>query len=1477
MAGAFRIAEGYVEVTADETAYDRAMARLKSKKHEVQVKVVLDDKDALARLARLTRDRMVRVLASADTRVAADEIRNLTRRQRVRIGVDVDSRVAADEINNLTRRRTVRVAADADTTSADARLRTLTRDRRVNVRVDVNRSALSMLSGLGGGGGGGAGGAGMMSSSIARLAAVAVGALPTLASLGQSMAAMGPAAAVAAPGVMSLASAVAAVKIGTSGIGDAFKAAFAPATSSGSAAASSTRAVEAAQRSLARAQQGVKDAEVRAAEARVQAARQIEDAQQNLKATVDDVADANRRAAERVQQAEQDLADAQRAAQRAQEDLTQARKEAARQLEDMNNRLIDSELDHREAVLRVQEAKEELDKTLADPKATQRERAEAQLTYDQAVQHLKEQELAQTRLKDEAAQANRAGAEGSKAVTDAQRSLADAQQNTRDKTRELKDAQIEAARTQVDGAQKIAKAQRDVADAHAAAAKAARDGARGIADAQQAVADAARAVTDAQLAGAAAVDKLSTAMAKLSPNARDFVDSVRAMAPAWRELRLDVQDALFQGLGRTFMNLSTAVLPSLRTGLTGTASVLNLMAKSAAQTFTGLAQSGTLSQMFAGVNEGLKPLVRVPGQIVEALVRLSVAASPAFQRLTSAAGAAMDRISQRMSATLASGAMEESINRAIGVAKDFGRLLGDFFGTLGNVMKAAAAGGGNALGTIGTAFAELRRITAMPEVQRALTSIFTAINAVARLITGALGQAIQGILPALVPIADAITGLITGSGNLLPLVGALLLRFNPVLGVITALAPVMSQLSAALTPLISAVVQLASQMLVALQPAINAVMSVITQIVTAVSGPLSAVISALIPLVQPVLGIALALINAFLPLLPALLQLLPPLGQLTVALLTLTLTVIQPLLPLINLLAGLLSTVLTGAVSLLVPALIAVTQGITLFVNAITAGVNWVVDKFRWLYDVLVGHSIIPDLVNAIITWFKQLGERASAMVRQMATAIVDTWRNLWSAVGRAWDAARSYVVNSVSSALSWIRSAFSSLRSTVSSIWSELWGSVRDRVSSIFSTIGDKVSSFKSGMKSAFSSLRDSLGSIWDGVRSKIGSPIKWVVGAVYNDGIRRMWNTIAGKISSRITLPAIGLGFNQGGVVPGTGNTDTVPAMLTPGERVLSLAQVARLGGHKAIDAAVGRGTGSAPFFAGGGIVDNIVSGASGLAGRAWDWTKDVVRGGLAEAADTAIRSVVRPLINAIPMGSGQWAQTAKGVPTSALEKMTAFLKHDDKEYMDSIASQIGNVPGALKSWIAAALAITKTPASWAGPLSVLVMRESGGNPNAMNAWDSNAAQGYDMRSKGLAQTIGPTFRAYHQPGTSWNIFDPVANLAAALNYIKGRYGSIFNVQQANANLPPKGYDRGGLLQPGATLAVNSSGRPEAVLTADETAKFQAIVNGLGTGMTIQTLTVNIEGTFDLSSPAERKRAAEAMVVEIKDALRNYDRGRA
>jgi hypothetical protein len=86
--------------------------------------------------------------------------------------------------------------------------------------------------------------------------------------------------------------------------------------------------------------------------------------------------------------------------------------------------------------------------------------------------------------------------------------------------------------------------------------------------------------------------------------------------------------------------------------------------------------------------------------------------------------------------------------------------------------------------------------------------------------------------------------------------------------------------------------------------------------------------------------------------------------------------------------------------------------------------------------------------------------------------------------------------------------------------------------------------------------------------------------------------------------------------------------------------------------------------------------------------------------------------------------------------------------------------------------ALAMNGLPMSLAGQVLAQMQTESGGNPTAINLNDFNATVLHDP-SRGLMQVIGSTFAAFHVPGTSNNIFDPLANIAAAINYAKLRYG--------------------------------------------------------------------------------------------------------
>jgi SLT domain-containing protein len=101
----------------------------------------------------------------------------------------------------------------------------------------------------------------------------------------------------------------------------------------------------------------------------------------------------------------------------------------------------------------------------------------------------------------------------------------------------------------------------------------------------------------------------------------------------------------------------------------------------------------------------------------------------------------------------------------------------------------------------------------------------------------------------------------------------------------------------------------------------------------------------------------------------------------------------------------------------------------------------------------------------------------------------------------------------------------------------------------------------------------------------------------------------------------------------------------------------------------------------------------------------------------------------------------------------------------------------------------------ANWEAGMMVVGDRESDFNNTAVNGGDSNATQG--NHSAGTLQFTGTTFEAYHEPGTSADRGDNVAQVCAFVNYAMGRYGVSADgsdlaakIQQADPTRPAQGY---------------------------------------------------------------------------------------
>ncbi|WP_167199490.1 phage tail tape measure protein [Brevibacterium pigmentatum] len=135
--------------------------------------------------------------------------------------------------------------------------------------------------------------------------------------------------------------------------------------------------------------------------------------------------------------------------------------------------------------------------------------------------------------------------------------------------------------------------------------------------------------------------------------------------------------------------------------------------------------------------------------------------------------------------------------------------------------------------------------------------------------------------------------------------------------------------------------------------------------------------------------------------------------------------------------------------------------------------------------------------------------------------------------------------------------------------------------------------------------------------------------------------------------------------------------------------------------------------------------------------------------------------------------------------MEKVVAGSVKQAKEYAKTFAEGEGDTGGAgVERWrptVISALNFMNQPLSNVNRTLRRMNQESGGNPRAINNWDSNARAG--MASRGLMQVIPPTFRAYARAPYNKDIWDPMSNIVASMSYALARYGSL-----------AKAYDRRG-----------------------------------------------------------------------------------
>ncbi|MEV6154913.1 hypothetical protein AB0L53_31690 [Nonomuraea sp. NPDC052129] len=539
--------------------------------------------------------------------------------------------------------------------------------------------------------------------------------------------------------------------------------------------------------------------------------------------------------------------------------------------------------------------------------------------------------------------------------------------------------------------------------------------------------------------------KFAEAIAKLSPAARAAAVELRAAKPAIDALKGTVQDAFFQPLLGQISSLVSALSGPLTAGMSGVAREFGLAGATVARFATSSASMSAVSSIFASLRQAVADIRPAIEPLLTGFRDLSVVGASFASGLAPGIASVAQRFGEFLSNAAASGKALSWMQGALEIFRQLGQVAGNVIGIIRSVFAAMSTGGSNALGLLGQILSQLNAFLASAEGQQILVTIFQSLSQVGGAlmpIFKALGGALAQVAPHIGKIAVALgPGLAAAVSALGPALSALgpgltvvaqmlaqafaspelqagllalgqglsaaLTAVAPLLPVAAQLAGILGQvlgialtnLSAVLGPVISALAD-------ALRPALESVSSALSQL-----GPIMAPIYASFGQIAGV--VVQQLLPPILNLIPSLLTgLVPAFVQLAKAML--------PVLPILTDLAVMAIQQVLPALIPILPMLTKLGVGFALFgakVAEIVAQLKPMIEKgvavFQWMYNVLIGHSIIPDMVNGIgtwigtklIGWFTALPGRIKSSVSNLGSTMLGIGKDI---VNGAWQGIQS-------------------------------------------------------------------------------------------------------------------------------------------------------------------------------------------------------------------------------------------------------------------------------------------------------------------------------------------------------------------------------------------------------------------------------------------------------------------------------------
>ena len=287
---------------------------------------------------------------------------------------------------------------------------------------------------------------------------------------------------------------------------------------------------------------------------------------------------------------------------------------------------------------------------------------------------------------------------------------------------------------------------------------------------------------------------------------------------------------------------------------------------------------------------------------------------------------------------------------------------------------------------------------------------------------------------------------------------------------------------------------------------------------------------------------------------------------------------------------------------------------------AIQDVLGWIGDKWQWMSDTL--STIVNWIYDNVIMFYVDALKMLWDNVQQVINWIGDKWNWMADLLSNVWN---WIYQNVILRAIDGYKTLWNHVRDVINWI-GDKWDWMGEQLHRVWNWIDQNVfSPLKSGLDTVQEWFRkgvDGISRAWNGLRAAAAKPVKFVIDTVWNNGLLRAWNAIAGFLPGidkvdKIDLGELG-GYAQGGVTPGYTPGRDVHDFYSPtggvihlsgGEAIMRPEWTRAVGGKKAVDRmnrlarsgrldeeqmAIGMEHGTLGAFANGGVIgamSNIV----------------------------------------------------------------------------------------------------------------------------------------------------------------------------------------------------------------------------------------------------------------------------------------------